>query len=185
MPSSQETAAGSCRPSVPPPCPALPSPGGWDQGASLESGRPRDLLGANCSHPSDRRGLRSVLGGGSRQKSGRSQEGTSAWEAPTQVQRSASRSLSSLPRGCCLRPFWKLRAVRAFGIFFFLTFFPLFFVFVFLSFFLENFISITAPAQTFTFLWVFLWIFPRTGEFGERNHGSVAASPNPPHILCS
>lgn len=50
---------------------------------------------------------------------------------------------------------------------------------VFLPFFVENFISVTAPAQTFKFLWVFLWIFPRTREFDGKNHGSVALPPPP------
>lgn len=61
----------------------------------------------------------------------------------------------------------------------FLSLFFSFSVFVF-SFFLKNFVSITAPTQTFKFLWLFLWIFPRTGEFGGRNHGSVVASPTLP-----
>ena len=53
---------------------------------------------------------------------------------------------------------WALLAAegcRGFGLFF-LNLFFLFFYFSFcFSFFLKNFISITAPAQTFEFLWVF------------------------------
>lgn len=71
--SQQHTAPASLSCSFPnaiPLCPALPSPGWWHQGASLEAGRPRDLERGNCSHLSDRRGLSCVLGGGSRQESG-------------------------------------------------------------------------------------------------------------------
>lgn len=56
---------------MPPLCPVLPSPEGWDQGASLEAGRPRELAGGNCNHLSDRRGLSSDLGGGSVQEPGK------------------------------------------------------------------------------------------------------------------
>lgn len=89
----------------------------------------------------------------------------------------APKTSPPFPRSCCLGPFWQLRAVGALGYFFSLFFLFLCFCF---SFFLKIFISITAPAQTFKFLWVFLWIFPRTGEFGGRNRGNVVASPTLP-----
>lgn len=46
--------------STPPPCLALPFPEGWDQGTSLEAGKPGDQAGSNCSQLSDRRGFSSV-----------------------------------------------------------------------------------------------------------------------------
>lgn len=84
----------------------------------------------------------------------------------------ASKTPSPVSCGCCLGPFWPLRAIGFWGCF--LNLFLFFFL-------LKKFHCNRSPSSDVQiFVGFFLWIFPRTGEFGGRNHGSVVASPTLP-----